>query len=166
MFGCLAEGKLKGQIRSWGVTVFLQLPWPCKEQHSKQWYLISSWWNAELSFRGPSNCLIAGQAVEIIHKLQYASPGWKPKTREKFWDYVYEAALSQGFIPQGAEVNKGLKFRPCDCSAGGRQGWEAGTAVLPRGAAHTRGDHFPYIQPAIFFWVFCFFLHFSFSGSK
>lgn len=58
---------------------------------------------------------------------------------EKFSDDVCGAALSHGFVPQGAEVNKGLHFSPCDCSAGGRQSvWEAGTAALPPTTAHTR----------------------------
>lgn len=91
--------------------------------------------------------------------------------REKLWGDLCEAAFSQGFIPQGAEVNKGLNFRRCDSSSGGRQtGWEAGTAVLPPATADTREDCCPCIQPAESFWVFassllkllCFF----FLGSK
>lgn len=58
---------------------------------------------------------------------------------EKFSDDLCGAAPSQGFVAQGAEVNKGLHFSPCDCSAGGRQPvWEAGTAALPPTTAHTR----------------------------
>lgn len=143
----LAEWGFEGQVWHWGTVGFCISLYPWREQHSKlsgsllaaggtgSWAVLQ---RTKKLFNFRSGSTDGSQIIKYITWVE-------TRDGEKFWDDLFEAALSQGFFSQGPEASKGLNFRPCDCGADGRQSeWEAGTAASPPATAHTRGDPFPY----------------------
>lgn len=90
MLHSLADWGSEGQVWLWGTAGFCISLFPWREQHSK---LSGSLWAAGGTgswavLWGPSNCLIAGQAVEMVRKLSNTSSVWKPET-ERNSEIIY-----------------------------------------------------------------------------
>lgn len=115
-----------GWVRIWGSRLtlrncrFLHFPVLLKGEALKaEWQLVSSWWDRELSSalrtKQQFNCRLGSRdGSQIIKYIIWV------ETREKFRDDLFEAILSQSFIPRGPEANEGLQR---DCHADGKTKW-------------------------------------------